>query len=187
MLKGNTLGIETIVLRMPVLLPVIPKGHGMNLGMRVRSAPVAVSDDTDFKNALVLARKRRRAAGGLLRELSGTKQLRRFLSCLLGACVAGPFWVAAQPAPKDSRGELLYSTHCVSCHTTQVHWRDKKLATDWPGLRAQVRRWESNIGMNWNDNDIVAVARYLNEHYYRFPEPETTAALEQSSPPAAAP
>jgi len=37
----------------------------------------------------------------------------------------------ADPTHSLSRGELLYSTHCIACHTAQVHWRDKKQATDW--------------------------------------------------------
>ena len=162
----------------------------MNGGKHVHPAPAAVSDDIDFEIALVLVRTRRHLrlpAGGPLREAFGTTHLRRLLLCLLGACFAGPLSVAAQATPGDSRGELLYSTHCVSCHTTQVHWRDKKQATDWASLRAQVRRWESNIGMNWSDDDIVAVARYLNEHYYGYPAPETTAAVDRPSPRASAP
>ena len=94
-------------------------------------------------------------------------------------CIAGAISAAAQPAPGGSRGELLYSTHCVGCHTTQVHWRDKKLATDWTGLRAQVFRWQSNTGLGWSDDDVVAVARYLNELYYRFPAPGTPVAQQR--------
>ena len=41
--------------------------------------------------------------------------------------------------------------------------------------------------MNWSDDDIVAVARYLNKDYYRFPVPETTAAVERLSPLSSAP
>jgi hypothetical protein len=80
--------------------------------------------------------------------------------------------VAAEPAPNPdrSRGELLYSTHCVSCHTSQIHWRDNRLATDWPSLKAQVRRWQSNVGLNWSDSDVVEVARRLNALYYHYPQ-----------------
>jgi hypothetical protein len=162
----------------------------MNVGKYVRSAPAPVSHVADFESASALKPRRRHhrpPADSLLRKLFGTLQLRRLLSCLLGALVAGPLSVAAQPTPSNSRGELLYSTYCDSCHTTQVHWRDKKLATDWPSLRAQVLRWESNIGMNWTDDDIAAVARYLNEHYYRFPTPDMRAAVEWPSPRASAP
>jgi mono/diheme cytochrome c family protein len=77
---------------------------------------------------------------------------------------------AQAPTAAPSRGELLYSTHCVSCHTAQIHWRDKRLATDWTSLKGQVRRWQSNVGLNWNDDEIVDVARRLNTLYYHFPQ-----------------
>jgi len=73
------------------------------------------------------------------------------------------------PNPHESRGELLYSTHCIGCHTTEIHWRDKKLATDWAALKDQVRRWSSNTGLAWGDDDIVLVTRHLNALYYHFP------------------
>jgi mono/diheme cytochrome c family protein len=78
----------------------------------------------------------------------------------------------AQSLPQEPRGELLYRTHCVGCHTTQVHWREKTLATDWASLAAQVERWQKNAQLGWSDEDVDAVARYLNAAYYRFPPPE---------------
>jgi mono/diheme cytochrome c family protein len=85
------------------------------------------------------------------------------LAALSGACGA-----QTPSTPEPSRGELLYSTHCISCHTTQVHWRQYKLATDWPSLLAQVRRWQASAALAWDDADIFEVARYLDERYYRF-------------------
>jgi len=76
----------------------------------------------------------------------------------------------AQAPTATARGELLYSTHCQACHTTQVHWRDKRLATDWAGLAAQVERWQANARLGWSAEDVDAVARYLNARYYRFPD-----------------
>lgn len=99
---------------------------------------------------------------------------------LFAACIGGAFTVAAQPAPSSSRGELLYSTHCIGCHTAQVHWRDQRLATDWASLRAQVSRWQGNTGLAWSDHDILAVTHYLNDLYYRFPAPGTPVALRAS-------
>jgi len=91
---------------------------------------------------------------------------------LMTACLAaGAHAFAQAPSEADaSRGELLYSTHCVSCHTAQIHWRDNRLATDWTSLKAQVNRWQANAGLGWRDADIVAVARYLNELHYHFPQ-----------------
>lgn len=96
---------------------------------------------------------------------------RSILVVLLGLfCNLAAF--PAEPAREASRSELLYSTHCIACHTERVHWREKKLATDWATLQAQVRRWQGNISLGWDDADITEVARYLNRLYYRYPAPD---------------
>jgi mono/diheme cytochrome c family protein len=74
----------------------------------------------------------------------------------------------ADPMQSPSRGELLYSTHCIACHTAQMHWRDRKQATDWDSLEKQVRRWQAAALLQWNEDDIHEVARHLNDSYYRF-------------------
>lgn len=76
------------------------------------------------------------------------------------------------PVRDATRGELLYVKDCISCHSSQVHWRDKKLATDWQGLQAEVRRWQAVSGLAWSDGDIVEVTRYLNSLYYHYPKPD---------------
>jgi len=83
------------------------------------------------------------------------------------------FVLAAAAHAQDagaSRGQLLYGNHCVECHTTQVHWRDQRLARDWGTLKVQVRRFQGIAGLNWSDDDVDAVARYLNDTIYRFPQ-----------------
>ena len=77
--------------------------------------------------------------------------------------------VAAEPERDASRGELLYSTHCIACHTAQVHWREKKLATDWKSLKSQVRRWQNASDKKWGEQDISEVAHYLNTLHYHYP------------------
>ena len=76
----------------------------------------------------------------------------------------------AQPPAATSGGALLYDTHCVACHTTQIHWRDVKLATNWTGLVTQVRRWQANLGLQWTEQEIDDVASYLNRTIYKFPQ-----------------
>jgi tetratricopeptide (TPR) repeat protein len=77
-------------------------------------------------------------------------------------------------AGEPSRGELLYETNCVSCHSKEIHWRDRRLVTDWVSLTAQTRRWQSNAGLRWSDEDVEEVARYLNATIYRFPVEKQT-------------
>jgi|APLow6443716910_1056828.scaffolds.fasta_scaffold379133_2 mono/diheme cytochrome c family protein len=67
-----------------------------------------------------------------------------------------------------SRGELLYSTSCIGCHSTQVHWRNKRLATDWTHLLSEVRHWEGFSQLAWTDDDVVEVAKYLNAMHYHY-------------------
>jgi mono/diheme cytochrome c family protein len=76
----------------------------------------------------------------------------------------------SQVTPAQTRGELLYNTHCVECHTTQMHWRNVKQAFDWDSLKFQVRRWQGNAGLAWNETDIADVSRYLNETIYHYPQ-----------------
>lgn len=81
---------------------------------------------------------------------------------------------------EEGRGEMLYQNHCVACHTTQLHWRDQRLAKDWSSLRAQVHRWEKNTGLTWSEEDIEAVSQYLNQLYYQFPEPPKDKTISMS-------
>ena len=92
----------------------------------------------------------------------------------LAACSAPPPQpVAPQPVatagPDAKRGELLYETACIQCHTTQAHWRDKRLVRDWPGLLHQVNRWQAVAGQNWHAEEIEDVAEYLNQRFYKLP------------------
>ena len=83
--------------------------------------------------------------------------------------LALPLAAAAQGLPQPgSRGQMLYGNHCIACHTTQMHWRDRKLVTDWPSLKVQVRRWQGTAQLNWSEEDIDDVARFLNDTYYRL-------------------
>ena len=100
-----------------------------------------------------------------------TAQLAACMLIFLG-CASAPLRDAR--AADAVRGELLYNTHCVACHSTKMHWRDQRLATDWKSLTVQVRRWQGATDLNWDDEDIASTAAYLNRLYYQFPEPSGT-------------
>ena len=93
---------------------------------------------------------------------------RSLFACLVAGALPA---VLAQPAASPARGELLYSTHCIACHSRDIHWRKNRLATDWTSLEAQVRRWARNAGLGWSDEEIADVTRYLNAVHYRFAAP----------------
>jgi mono/diheme cytochrome c family protein len=88
----------------------------------------------------------------------------------VGAVLALALPPAQAQAVPTTRGELLYTNHCGACHSTQMHWRDKRLAVDWDTLKAQVRRWQGIANLQWSDDDVLQVARYLNDTIYRYPQ-----------------
>jgi mono/diheme cytochrome c family protein len=95
----------------------------------------------------------------------------RTVFSFLLAVVAGLAVTSAQTKNDINRGELLYSTHCAACHSVQIHWRAKRLTTDWLSLKAEVRRWQGIAGLGWSDDEMEDVAWYLNAVYYQFVAP----------------
>lgn len=92
--------------------------------------------------------------------------IRRIL-LVIGICLIS--WQAgADERSAKMRGQLLYETHCLACHASQVHWREKRLVTDWASLKAEVGRWQYISNLNWSDREIEEVARYLDELYYGY-------------------
>lgn len=87
---------------------------------------------------------------------------------LLSAVLACAGAAQAQPASPGGRGALLYNNHCIECHSTQMHWRDKRQARDWASLVGQVQRWQAVAGLQWSEADVAEVARHLNDTIYRF-------------------
>jgi hypothetical protein len=96
--------------------------------------------------------------------------MRLFLAVLTAATLACALPARAQSS--GDRGQLLYDAHCVQCHNAQVHWRDKRLVTDWGTLKYWVAHWQREAALDWSNDDVAAVARYLNGTIYQFPEPQ---------------
>jgi cytochrome c1 len=67
------------------------------------------------------------------------------------------------------RGRLLYETHCIACHTTEAHWREKHIVRSWTDLLYQVSRWQKNAGQDWSSEEINDVAAFLNDTFYKMP------------------
>lgn len=93
-------------------------------------------------------------------------------SSLLALCTT--LWIlAAVPGPAvadPTRGRLLYETHCIACHSKQMHWRENRRVVDRDSLLAQVTQWQAREGLGWTPADIEAVAAYLNAIVYRLPD-----------------
>jgi mono/diheme cytochrome c family protein len=89
----------------------------------------------------------------------------------LALCGAALFVAAGTAQAAGARARTLHDTYCVMCHDTRVYTRKERVANDYPGIRAQVARWQGNVMLNWSDEDIDLVASYLAEQYYKVPCP----------------
>jgi cytochrome c553 len=72
------------------------------------------------------------------------------------------------PAAQAADGKLLVEKNCTSCHDDSVYTRKDRRVTTLEGLKKQVKRCELNLGLKWFDDEVNAVADYLNDTYYRF-------------------
>lgn len=103
----------------------------------------------------------------------------------LGIPAADVPWPGSGPpgTPVPSRGALLYDTHCIECHTAQVHWRDRQQARDWATLKAEVLRWQAAAHLGWTDAEVDAVTDYLNDTVYHYAAPQEQAREAASATP----
>jgi cytochrome c2 len=65
-------------------------------------------------------------------------------------------------------GQSLHDANCVKCHGSEVYTREDRRVTSLPGLRQQVERCDTNIGLEWFEEEIENVTQYLNATHYKF-------------------
>ena len=103
----------------------------------------------------------------------------RTVAALAGALVlAAPTAASAQD---PVRGKELYETRCVGCHSKSVHNRASRKANSFEAVRAEVSRWNKELGGAWKTEEIDDVTVYLNERYYKFQCPQTVCRKAQGS------
>lgn len=66
------------------------------------------------------------------------------------------------------RGRALYENHCQSCHEALAHTRENHVVKTVEGLRQRVWSWSVHSGLNWRDDEIDDVTRYLNRRFYQL-------------------
>ena len=72
--------------------------------------------------------------------------------------------------PVQPRGEKLYTNHCLSCHESIVHVRERRSAKNLDAIRGAVTRWSKELELKWSSRDVEDVVLYLNLRYYHYSE-----------------
>ena len=74
----------------------------------------------------------------------------------------------AKPKQFVSRGQLLYQNHCIVCHESNVHIRNKKKAKSIAEINTWVSKWSTYRKLDWSESEINAVSTFLNNTYYKY-------------------
>lgn len=72
-------------------------------------------------------------------------------------------------------GKALVEKHCISCHASSyggdgsgIYTREDRKVRDGSSLVQQIRTCNTNLGLQWFEDEEIHVARYLNNTYYHF-------------------
>jgi hypothetical protein len=85
----------------------------------------------------------------------GNNMLRKSVFAMMFTSFESLAYADVQPLHDATGGGLLYSIHCIACHSAQVHWREKKFVADQTSLQAEVRRSQGILGLGWSGDDIA--------------------------------
>ena len=72
-----------------------------------------------------------------------------------------------------AKGKQLHDANCMGCHETSVYTRSDRRITHLDGLKTHVQRCATNLDKPWFDDELAAVAAYLNQTYYMFETPKS--------------
>ncbi len=65
-------------------------------------------------------------------------------------------------------GKELVTKHCSSCHQSEMYTREDHKVKSPEELLSRVKACDANLGTALFDEDIIAVAKYLDKSFYKF-------------------
>jgi len=65
-------------------------------------------------------------------------------------------------------GKALNDKNCVACHGPELYTRKNRMVNSKPSLFTQVQRCETNLKLQWFDEESQNVTEYLNKQWYHF-------------------
>ena len=95
----------------------------------------------------------------------------RLIAAVTCLCVSVVAVAASGDVPvtgDTARGRALYENHCIACHTSEAHVRQRRKATDPTSLRRWIYIWQDFQSLGWTAADLEDVAAYLDRRFYKF-------------------
>ena len=99
-------------------------------------------------------------------------------NALLTALLTMPFFLfvtSSIQAADPLHGKDLHDANCLSCHSSlmggnpnQIYTRSDRRVNSIEGLRNQVTRCKTTVGVPWPEDQIADVVEYLNSNFYKI-------------------
>ena len=96
----------------------------------------------------------------------------------LKTLMAVPFFILLSQttqAANPAHGKDLHDANCMSCHASlmggdpnQIYTRSDRKVKSLDGLRSQVTRCNTTVGVAWEQDQIQDVVEYLNSNFYKI-------------------
>ncbi|MEW6445910.1 MAG: hypothetical protein ACOZAQ_05965 [Pseudomonadota bacterium] len=87
----------------------------------------------------------------------------------LSIALAALFTLPAQAAPDLAMGKKLYTeAKCTQCHGEQGYAKKGERVKDMGSLKTMVQACATNFNRDWFDEDVAAVAAYVNSLHFKF-------------------
>jgi mono/diheme cytochrome c family protein len=77
----------------------------------------------------------------------------------------------AAQAQETSRGQMLYETHCATCHTERLHDREKSIIRNYADLRAEVHKRAAMTNRRFTRDELEDIIEFLDRSHYRLDVP----------------
>jgi cytochrome c5 len=71
-------------------------------------------------------------------------------------------------ALSSTNGKAIYNKSCTGCHGTDVFTRPDRRVKNMSKLKNRVKQCSYAVEAKWFDEEINAVADYLNKDFYKF-------------------
>ena len=72
-------------------------------------------------------------------------------------------------------GATLHAENCIACHAAMtggegsvLYTREDRVVKSLDALTKQVNRCQSSLGLDWSNEKITAVQKFLNATFYKF-------------------
>jgi len=65
-------------------------------------------------------------------------------------------------------GKKLHSENCLKCHGTEKYSAPNRKVHSMSALKTRVQGCATNLSLSWFEDEVDAVAAYMNQEFYKF-------------------